>query len=100
MCLKQAAVQNRKICNRQKQRTCIHMYTGMLKHVLNFLSLILAEKSYLESIPHSWHLTLKTAFHRKQLELEVIKHRAWPEYILHSGLMRLVFHLEGEWLSL
>lgn len=35
MCLKQAAVQNRKNCDPQKQRTCIHMYTGMLKHVLN-----------------------------------------------------------------
>lgn len=67
---------------------------------LLFLSLVLAEKSSLESIPHSWHLRLKTAFQIKQLELEVIKHRAWPEYILRSGLMRLVFHVEGEWFLL
>lgn len=52
------------------------VYTDVSMHVLNLsLSLILAEKNCLESILHSWHLALKPAFHIKQLELEVIKHR-------------------------
>lgn len=53
---------------------------------LLFLGLVSAEKCSLESIPHSWHLALETAFRIKQSELDVIKH----------GMARISFALGSD----